>query len=137
MSLTICEITLIQLKIKRKFNNYRKENLSVTDKKISQLQKRRFQIKKKKGKVAIGKARYLLNIVFNTWWFKSTLFRKQLRIFLKYMLFYTYITHKLYIIMLIIFNIVHYSTLQYITVHGLIISYRYFKYVSEQLIYMY
>jgi hypothetical protein len=29
-----------------------------------------------KGKVAIGKARYLLNIVFNTWWFKSTLFRK-------------------------------------------------------------
>ena len=28
-----------------------------------------------KGKVAIGKARYLLNIVFNTWWFKSTLFR--------------------------------------------------------------
>ena len=29
-----------------------------------------------KGKVAIGKARYLLNIVFNTWWFKPTLFRK-------------------------------------------------------------
>lgn len=23
----------------------------------------------------MGKARYLLNIVFNTWWFKSTLFR--------------------------------------------------------------
>ena len=50
MSLTICEITLIQLKIKRKFNNYRKENLTVTEKKISQLQKRRFQIKKKKRK---------------------------------------------------------------------------------------
>src|SRR5262245_53259265 len=32
-----------------------------------------------KGKVATGKARYLLNIVFNTWWFKSTLFRKLLK----------------------------------------------------------
>lgn len=27
------------------------------------------------GKVATGKVRYLLNIVFNTWWFKSALFR--------------------------------------------------------------
>jgi hypothetical protein len=27
------------------------------------------------GKVANGKARYLLNIVINTWWFKSALFR--------------------------------------------------------------
>ena len=37
-----------------------------------------------KGKVAIGKARYLLNIVFNTWWFKSTLFRKWLKLLCLY-----------------------------------------------------
>ena len=52
-----------------------------------------------KGKVAIGKARYLLNIVFNTWWFKSTLFRKWF--FLKLFLCLLFINlllapHKIY-----------------------------------------